>query len=140
MKKNYAICLSIIIIVIISLILIICLKGNNKSKKDNKESKSSQNMEIENKYIVDDVIIGNLKIENISVEMFDDYTLISFEIKNNSAEVYPEGHIRFSIEDSNVVLETVSSFVSTIEPNSSINIELVLNDVYSNIDAIKIVE
>lgn len=136
MKKIYIALLSSIIIAAVSLILIICFKGDNKPKKDNKSNDSET--KIETKYTVNDLTIGDLDIKNINVELFDDYTLVDFRIKNNSTEVYPGGNIVFNIEDSNVILETVSSVISTIEPDQFVNVSLVLDDVYPSIDAIKI--
>ena len=129
--------LAVVILVIVTLIIYTLLTNDGKDKKkDNK--KETTNKEI--KYEIDDEYYNDLVISNINVEVIDDTTVVNFSITNNGSEAYPDGIITFSIESANIPAEKVTTNTSTINPGSTVDMEIVINGVYDSIDTINVEE
>ena len=137
--KNKNIIISVLAVVILAIVALIiyAFVGNNKDKK--KDTKKD-NKKKETKYELKEQYHNDLVINNIEIELVEDQTIVSFSITNKGSEVYPEGIITFSIEAANVPAEQVTTNTSAINPNETIDMEIVINGTYDNIDAINVVE
>jgi len=129
--------LAVVILVIVALIIYALLSGDSKDKKKDSKKKDT-NKEI--KYEVEEQYYNDLVISDISVEVVDDTTVVSFSVTNNGSEAYPEGIITFSIESANIPAEKVTTNTSTINPGQTVDMEIIINGVYDSIDTINVEE
>ena len=126
-----------VIVIILALIVFLVVKGNDKDKKDSKDKKDTKT---ETKYELDDEVYGTITISNIKIETLEKETIVNFTVKNTGTEVYPEGMRVFSIEVENDSIEDVSSYLSSIEANGELDVEIIINGVHKKIDKITIKE
>ncbi|MBR3523917.1 MAG: hypothetical protein IKN87_04495 [Bacilli bacterium] len=126
-----------VIVIILALIVFLVVKGNDKDKKDSKDKKDTKT---ETKYELDDEVYGTITISNIKIETLEKETIVNFTVKNTGTEVYPEGMRVFSIEVENDSIEDVSSYLSSIEANGELDVEIIINGVHKKIDKISIKE
>ena len=133
-NKNIIITVLAVVILVIVVLMVYSLVNNNSkdAKKDSKKEETSK----ETKYEVKDQYFDTLVINNIEVEIIDDQTIVSFAVTNNSSEAYPGGVKVLNVESSNIVVEKVQSNISSINPGQTIDMEIVINGKYDNIDAI----
>lgn len=124
-----------IVLVAVALTITLCLVF----KKDKKETKKEEPTKTPvQKYKIDDINYENLTITNIGVETYEDYSVLSLTIKNNSDVAYNEGIMSFKVSADEVLIDDVTSYVSTIEPHDFVEVEIVLNDAYDNINSVQI--
>lgn len=124
-----------IVLVAVALTITLCLV----LKKDKKETKKEEPTKtLVKKYKIDDINYENLTITNIGVETYEDYSVLSLTIKNNSDVAYNEGIMSFKVSADEVLIDDVTSYVSTIEPHDFVEVEIVLNDAYDNINSVQI--
>ena len=136
-KKKIFIIIAIVLVVVVSLIILLPKKGDEKeTKKDNttKKPTTEKIYEIENKDY------NGLTISDIEVETRENESVLRFVINNNTNSNYPEGTITFDIMDGDKVLGTASSFVTEIESNDIMSVEIIVNKSYENVTDIKVVE
>lgn len=124
-----------IVLVAVALTITLCLVFKKDKKEIKKEEPTKTPVQ---KYKIDDIDYENLTITNIGVETYEDYSVLSLTIKNNSDVAYNEGIMSFKVSADEVLIDDVTSYVSTIEPHDFVEVEIVLNDAYDNINSVQI--
>ena len=115
-----------------------CGCGKKKTKEENKDE--NKDIIVEKTYELEDVKYDTLDVYNITFETRESESVLRFLIKNNSEEDYPEGMINLDVMNGEEVLGNATTYITGIEAFGEISVEIVMNEVYSNVTDIKVNE
>ena len=133
--KNKKILLGGLVVLFFIIVGILLFIGLSKSdKKETKKPIEKPNNNVDVKYEIDDVTFENLRVTNIEFENFSTDSVLRLTLENNSENVFSEGILNFRLLNGNKEVTIVSSFTSAIEPYGVVELEMVLNDVYTVTD------
>lgn len=124
--------LVILFFIIVGILLFIGLSKDDK--KETKEPEENLNTNVDVKYEIEDVSFESLNVTNIEFENFSTDSILRLTLENNSENVFPEGILNFRLLNDKKEVTIVSSYASAIEPYGSVELEIVLNDIYTVTD------